>query len=283
MGAITLSETTDFAIFSNSCPVSGSALAAGATCTIGLTFTPKSTGAKKGVLSINDSDPTSPQLAGMTGTGISNVSFAPAAAIFPAQAIGTTSTSTRIVLTNKSGATITLGNPAVSVTGPFLTTSSTTCTKGKSIANNGTCLIYVEFVPTAAGYVTGTLSVADTDTTSPQTVALSGIGTGIEFSPSPLNFGSVTVGTQATATVTITNVGLHTITFTGAALTGAIPTDFMTNVGEPPCGGSLLPAETCMFTVYFTPSVVGNESATLQLFDNSAASPQGLSLTGTGQ
>jgi hypothetical protein len=109
------------------------------------------------------------------------------------------------------------------------------------------------------------------------------MGTGIEFSPSPLNFGSVTVGTQATATVTITNVGLHTITFTGAALTGAIPTDFMTNVGEPPCGGSLLPAGTCMFTVYFTPSVVGNESATLQLFDNSAASPQGLSLTGTGQ
>ncbi|MGD0360889.1 MAG: choice-of-anchor D domain-containing protein [Bryobacteraceae bacterium] len=283
MGAITLSETTDFAIFSNSCPASGSTLAASATCTIGLTFTPKSTGAKKGVLSINDSDPTSPQLAGMTGTGTSNVSFAPAAAVFPAQAIGTASISTRIVLTNKSGAAITLGNPAASVTGPFLTTSSTTCTKGKAIANNGTCLIYVEFMPTAAGYATGTLSVADTDTTSPQTVALSGMGTGIEFSPSPLNFGSVTVGTQATATVTITNVGLHTITFTGAALTGAIPTDFMTNVGEPPCGGSLLPAGTCMFTVYFTPSVVGNESATLQLFDNSAASPQGLSLTGTGQ
>ncbi len=283
MGAITLSETTDFAISSNTCPASGSALAASATCAIGLTFTPKSTGAKKGVLLIDDSDPTSPQLAGMTGTGTSNVSFAPAAAVFAAQAIGTTSTSTRIVLTNKSGASITLGNPAVSVTGPFLLTSSTTCTKAKAVANNGTCLIYVEFSPTAAGYATGTLSVTDTDATSPQTVALSGTGTAISFSPTPLNFGTVTVGTQVSSTVTITNVGVHTVTFTGAAITGTLSTDFTTNVGEPPCGGPLVPGGTCAFTVYFTPSVVGNESATLQLYDNSAASPQGLPLTGTGQ
>ena len=283
MGAITLNETTDFAIASNTCPASGSALAANASCAVGLTFTPKTTGAKKGVLSIADSDPTSPQLAGLTGTGTSNVSFSPAAVSYPAQAIGTTSTSSRIVLTNKSGAAITLGSPAVTFSGPFVNASGTTCTNGKSVANNGTCLIYVSFAPTAAGYVAGTLSVADTDSTSPQTVALTGTGTGIKFSPAPLAFGSVNKGTQASSTVTMTNVGAHAVTFTGSAFTGAIPTDFMSNIGEPPCGGTLAPGAVCMFTVYFTPSIVGNESATLQLYDNGAGSPQGLSITGTGQ
>ncbi len=284
MGAITPNETTDFAIASNTCPASGSPLAASAACSIGLTFTPTTTGAKKGVLSIADSDPTSPQLAGLSGTGTSKVTLAPAAVNFPAQAIGTTtSISTRIVLTNTSGVAITLGTPALSVSGPFATASGTTCTNGKSVANNGTCLIFVTFTPTTAGYVTGTLSVKDNDSTSPQTVALAGVGTGIKFSPSPLNFGSVTKGTQVSSTVTITNVGLHAIAFTGAVITGAIPTDFMTNAGEPPCGGLLAPGAVCSFTAYFTPSIVGNESATLQLYDNSAASPQSLSMTGTGQ
>jgi len=35
-------------------------------------------------------------------------------------------------------------------------------------------------------------------------------------------------------------------------------------------------------TVYFTPSIVGKESATMLFYDNSAASPQSLALSGTG-
>jgi hypothetical protein len=35
--------------------------------------------------------------------------------------------------------------------------------------------------------------------------------------------------------------------------------------------------------MYFKPSIVGSESATYVVFDNSAASPQSLPLTGTGQ
>src|SRR5580658_6999465 len=59
MGAIGLDETTDFAISANTCPASGSTLAAAASCTISVTFTPKTTGAKKGALIISDSDPSS--------------------------------------------------------------------------------------------------------------------------------------------------------------------------------------------------------------------------------
>jgi hypothetical protein len=282
MGAITLVETTDFAISSNTCPASGSVLAASASCAVGLTFSPQSTGAKKGVLLINNNDPTSPQLVGVTGTGTSNVTFAPAAVTFAAQTVGAASSSTRIVLTNKTAATLTLGTPAVSVSGPFLTSTGTTCTNGKVLAVNATCLIYVEFKPTAGGYATGALSVTDNDVTSPQTVALSGTGTYIKFNPSPMNFGIVAVGTQVSGVPVITNIGPTTVTVTAGGITGPNSTDFVSNAGEPPCGGSIPPGGTCTFTIYFTPSLVGTESASYLLFDSGVGSPQALSLTGQG-
>jgi len=71
MYAITLDETTDFAISSNTCPASGQTLAAKAVCVIGLTFTPQTTGAKKGTLTIGGSDASSPQIVGLSGTGTS--------------------------------------------------------------------------------------------------------------------------------------------------------------------------------------------------------------------
>src|ERR1039457_4275498 len=150
MGAITLSETTDFDIFSNACPPSGSTLAPTASCIVGLTFKPQSTGAKKGVLLINDSDPTNPQLVGMSGTGTSTVTFSPASVTFAAQTVGSTSSATKITLTNKITAAITLGAHAVSASGPFLTTAATTCTNNKVVAINGTCFIYAEFKPLPA-------------------------------------------------------------------------------------------------------------------------------------
>jgi hypothetical protein len=77
MGTITLNETTDFAIKTNNCPAPGKPLNGGANCTLGMTFTPASTGFKKGAVIIKDSDPTSPQIAGVSGTGTSNVVLSP--------------------------------------------------------------------------------------------------------------------------------------------------------------------------------------------------------------
>ncbi|HXM43767.1 MAG TPA: choice-of-anchor D domain-containing protein [Bryobacteraceae bacterium] len=283
MGTITLIETTDFAISSNACPASGSPLAASASCIVGLTFDPQSTGIKKGALAIANNDPTSPQLVGLSGTGASNVTFAPASVTFAAQTVGTTSAVTRITLTNKTTAALTLGTHAVSVSGPFVTTAATTCTNGKVVAINGTCFIYAEFSPTAGGYATGTVTVTDGDATSPQTVALAGTGTYIKFNPSPVNFGIVQVGIPVSATVTMTNVGPTTVTLTDGSVSGPNAQDFNVSGSEPPCGGSLIPGAVCTFTAFFTPSIVGSESATLYIYDSSVSSPQTLSLTGQGQ
>ena len=156
------------------------------------------------------------------------------------------------------------------------------------IAATGTCIINVEFKPTATGYTSGSLSVADTDVTSPQTVSLQGTGTGIKFTPATVNFGTVNDGSQVSSTVTITNVGTTPVGFIGAEISGVNSTDFSANYGDaPPCNNTtaspLQPGATCTLTVYFLPTKVGTESATYKVFDNSPGSPQTLSLTGKGQ
>ena len=283
MHAITLDETTDFSISAKTCPASGSTLAGSASCTVSIVFKPQTTGAKKGALLINDSDPSSPQVVGMTGTGTSNVAYTPASVTFAPQAIGTTSASTRIILTNNTGTTLTLGNPALSFTGPFASAHATTCTNGLPIAAAGTCSIFVTFKPTAVGTVTGSLNVTDSDASSPQAVALSGTGTGVEFTPASVSFGTSNDGVRVQSTVTLTNVSGAPITFSAWTITGTNAADFTTSLGDPPCGTNLAVGAVCTFTAYFTPSIVGAESATLSVYDNSPGSPQKLALSGTGQ
>ena len=128
MGQIILNDTTDFAISANTCPAAGHGLASKANCTISVTFKPATTGAKKGALVITDSDPSSPQFVGMTGTGISNVALSPTTVAFPAQPVGVTtptSSAKKVTLTNNTGASLTLGNPAITITGPFSKISAT--------------------------------------------------------------------------------------------------------------------------------------------------------------
>jgi trimeric autotransporter adhesin len=288
MGTITSTNTTDYTISANTCPASGSTLAGAASCTISVKFNPQSTGAKRGTVVIKDSDPSSPQLVGLSGTGTSNVSLSPATVTFSTTAVTATSAATKITLTNNTGASITLGNPAVSVTGPFVNATTTTCTADLVIASTGTCVINAEFKPTVVGFASGSISVSDNDVTGSQSVALTGYGTGVKFAPGSVTFGATNIGTTVSTVVTITNVGTTPVAFTGAEFTGANSANFSDNYNDsPPCGNSsgspLQPGKICQITIYFDPSKAGSASATYKLFDNSVGSPQTLSLKGTGQ
>jgi sugar lactone lactonase YvrE len=288
MGAITSTNTTDYHITSNTCPASGANLAGGASCAINVTFGPQSTGAKRGTIVINDSDPSSPQLIGLSGTGTSNVALAPNSVTFATTPVGVASKTTTITLTNSTGVSITLGATPITVTGPFVNAATTTCTANLVIAANGTCVVNVQFKPTKVGYASGSVSVADSDVTSPQSAFLQGYGTGVKFTPASVNFGTVNRGTQVQSTVTITNVGTTNVVFTGAELSGTNSADFAVNYNDnPPClntaANPLLPGGTCQITVYFDPTKAAAESATYKVFDNSVGSPHTLPLTGRGQ
>ena len=109
----------------------------------------------------------------------------------------------------------------------------------------------------------------------------------VSVSPATLNFGSQPIGV-ATAPMyaTVTNNTSSSVSLTiPPTFTGANAADFAYSAtGTTPCGASLATGSACVIGVTFKPSVVGAESATLDLVDSddTAAHPLVVALSGAG-
>jgi len=99
-----------------------------------------------------------------------SVALSPSSYNFGSTPVGTGTAWFTFTLSNTGSSAVTISN--VTVSGPFVVSSN--C--GSSVAANGSCPIYVYFYPTAAGAASGTLTVTDNASNSPQTSALSGTG-----------------------------------------------------------------------------------------------------------
>jgi hypothetical protein len=82
------------------------------------------------------------------------------------------------VLTNLGSTPLRIASLTLSGTdaGDFAILPSSTCTAGDRVASGGVCRIELAFKPTGGGVRSATLSISDSDPSSPQTVALSGTG-----------------------------------------------------------------------------------------------------------
>jgi Bacterial Ig-like domain (group 3)/FG-GAP-like repeat/Abnormal spindle-like microcephaly-assoc'd, ASPM-SPD-2-Hydin len=267
---ITGTDHADFAQ-SHTC---GASVAAGASCTISVTFTPTTTGTRTATLSILDNAPQSPQTVGLTGVGVlPAVTFAPTSLAFPTQIVFTTSAAKTVTLTN-SGVGV-LKITSVAVTGQFAQTNN--C--GSTVDPSSSCTLTVTFKPTSTGALAGSIAVTDNAPGSPQKVALTGTGTAVELRPTSVNFGNQPTGTTSLVqTITLTNQGHATIS-TSITITGADPADFaQTNT----CGTSVVSGASCFIKVTFTPKAAGARSAAVSVTDNGGGSPQKVPLAGTG-
>jgi len=161
--------------------------------------------------------------------------------------------------------------------------SADTCT-GSTVPPNSACTVSVTFTPSATGSRSATLNFTDNASDSPQTVTLSGTGTGPEpgFSPPSFSFGNQFKGTSsATQTETVTNIGTLNLVISAVTVAGSNAGDFAKSADT--CTGATLESTaTCTVSVTFTPSVVGSRSATLSFADNIPSSPQTVALSGTG-
>jgi len=242
-------------------------------CTINVTFTPTAAGTRSGTLTISDNAQGNPHTVGLSGTGLAGAANLSASSLtFSALPVGTTSTAQTVTITNPGNGALTV--TSVQATGDFAQINNCSTVA----ASGGTCSIQITFTPTTAGTRTGTLTVTDSASNSPQLVSLSGTGmAGVaNLSSSSLTFTALAVGSTSTAqTVTITNPGNGALTFTGIQAIG----DFaQTNTCSPVAavGG------TCAIQVTFTPTASGSRAGTLIVADSAANSPQVVSLSGTG-
>jgi hypothetical protein len=148
--------------------------------------------------------------------------------------------------------------------------------------------IELQFEPTAAGAVTGQLTISSNSTTGGTAlVALSGTGTvasGPQSSPvltigaANVNFGSTTVNTAVTQSLTLTSTGTSPVTINSGAIAG---TGFAILGGSFPV--TLNPSQTLTLQLQFDPTTAGALTGQLTISSNSTTgSTAAVGLSGTG-
>lgn len=110
-------------------------------------------------------------------------------------------------------------------------------------------------------------------------------GQAVTFSPATVSFGIQPVAvTSSPQTLTITNTGSSTLTFTtNATIGGTNASDFVVSPSSTCANGANVGANgTCTIVITFTPAAIGTRSATVSISDNAAGSPHSAALSGTG-
>ncbi len=267
----TISISDDDFVQQNTCPAT---LAAGATCSIEVTFSPLSPGAPNGTLTIpanvNGGSQMTVVLSGSATPG-GVVMLTPLRLAFGNVLVGTQSVVQYITIANTGTAQVHLQAPVVSGAGFALTTE--TC--GATLDPGFSCTAGVQFAPGTAGAAMGTFTI--TDDAGTQTAQLSGTGTlsaTDTLTPMSLSFASQVINTtSAPQSVTLTNDGDVALAQIQATVTGS----FTVTNG---CGSSLAGHAQCALQVVYTPQSPGPASGQLTVVD--ALRTQVVSLSGTG-
>jgi hypothetical protein len=201
----------------------------------------------------------------------------PASVSFGSVQIGQSQTQTETV-NNTGSASATISQASVSGTGFSISGITTPVTLGPGQSTS----FSVTFAPQSSGNFSGSVSIASDASNSPLTMSLSGSAIGQSqgtLSVSPVNVGSVTVGTSGTQTGTLTASGAS-ITVLSAGLTGANLSEFSISGLSFPV--TVTPGQPVTFTVTFTPGANGAASASATFASNASNSPSDGALTGTG-
>lgn len=236
-------------------------------------FSPTSSGAVSGELTIVSNAQTSPTIVPLSGTGTTNVTLSidPESISFGEVIVGDF-VDTTVTLTNGGNDTLritsfTSGDPAFTLESPVM-----------NIAPGGAEMFTIRFTPGAAGPVSSAFTIASNAASSPHTISVDGIGVedaGISLIPSQLSFGDVGVGRQKDLVLMVRSTGSQTLTVSGITSTNPDFTALVKNFDIP--GGMGFED-----TIRFAPSVLGARSGMLIIASNAATSPDTVFVDGTG-
>jgi hypothetical protein len=251
--SLALLATAPFALVNNTCTVS---LGAGASCTVGVVFSPAVNGSFTGTLTVASSlqsAPTSVPLSGMGGTP-GSVLVEPSFLNFPQTGVGTVGSPQTVTLTNSVG-TGSLSGFSLAVSTGFRLVNNT-CPS--TLAPQASCTAGVEFAPTSAGALTGTLTVIDSQMAAGQTAPLT--GTGFDFTIAVSGSSSQTVANSQTASYTLAIALLNQTQGAAMSLT---------------CGTASFPAyAACAFNPSANPQIpaTASGSVTVQILTGQSTS-----------
>ena len=223
----------------------------------------------------NASDP-SVQI-GLNATAtLSTLSATPASVSFGNVVVGSDTTQT-IRLQNIGTSHVTISSITPSVSSIAISGVTTPV----SLAPGTSATLTAAYKPTAAGSVTGKITVTSNAVGSPTIVDLSATAAAatVQLTPSATNlsFGSVTVGSSGSHQVTVKSTGNTNATISKVTVTG---TGFV--LGSSAANVILDPSQSESYTVNFDPKAAGSISGTLTITSNAKNSPLNIPLSGTG-
>ncbi|MBA3451585.1 MAG: choice-of-anchor D domain-containing protein, partial [Deltaproteobacteria bacterium] len=263
-------DPSQFTVVAGSNGCQGVVLAPAGSCTIVLSFSPTTGGAKTATLAVNHTGGST--TAAISGNAIAPAQFTltPASRDFGSVVTTTTSAPQPFTLQNIGGQTS--GAPSFAINGANASEFSVNVTGcAGTLAPNASCTVQVTFSPATAGAKSATLDV--TGTGGPVSSALSGNGitnAALTVNPSIINFPLTLIGTSAgVESFTVTNggsvnTGNLTVMIIGAAAGDYTQTNDCTDGGGPGVD-FLTPGAQCVVTVTFTPTAPGPRSATVQI------------------
>jgi len=257
----------------------------GTSCTMAFDFKPLAAGSISGsaVLadnSLNVAGATQTMSLGGTGLATAQVSLSATSLTYGLEAVGAVSGSQQVTLTNTGGAALSITSIALTGSDASSFVFGNTC--GASVAGGASCIIHGHFAPAAAGALNAAVTITDSASNSPQSIALSGIGVEppVTLSATSLSYGSVKLGTSSgSQSVTLTNNGIAALSISSIAVTGANASSF---VFGNTCGTSLPARASCTIHGHFAPTATGALKAALTITDSAGTSPQSITLSGTG-
>jgi hypothetical protein len=250
------------------------ALSVGQSLTFVIKFAPTVVGAQSGyVLFLSDAAHMGFSLV-INGSGVHpSVSAVPTSASFGSVAVGA-STSQTIQLKNAGSTPLTIS--AATASGSGFSVGGLTLPVALSAGTAAT--LTIKFSPKSAGTVSGAATV--TGNFSSVSVPISGTGvsetTTLSASSTSENFGNVTVGSSATATVNLKNTGnasvtISTVSFAGTGVSASGAADVI-----------LTPGQTIALTVKFAPAKAGAVSGSVTVASNASNSPVTVAVSGDG-
>lgn len=257
----------------------GATLAALASCTVQVIYTPVAAGGAEATLAISSStDGVKAVTVALSGAGLApaGINVNPAQLVFPIISPGQTSAPQTVTLTNSGGTAAT--SLTLTALSPFSLVQNT-C--GATLAGGASCSTEVIFSPSLNGSYTGTLTIASPSLTASASVPLSGTG-GVPGSvlaqPSLIDFQQTGVGLLSSPeTVTLTNPS-DTQDLTGFTLAVTAGYRLVSNT----CGATLGAGANCMVGVEFTPTSAGAVSGNLTVGSSALSAGAFVPLLGVG-
>jgi len=257
------------------------ALGVGQSTSLTVAVTPTAAGTITGTLTVSGDSGSSPVVANLSATAVSSqpqLSVSPTSINFGTVSTGSAGTST-LTLSNTGSSNLTVSS--LTATGSAFKVSG--LTTPATIGAGQSAQATVTFTPSAAGAVSGSVTIASNDPNNPSfNVSLSGTGStstgpALTITPTSASFGNVTVGSPATQTIQLGNTGTGTLSVTQVTAAGS---GFSTTGLTLPL--SLAAGKASTFNVQFAPAAAGAVTGSVSVVSNAPNSPATIALSGTG-